>query len=206
MTDRRRHRWRWLAITALVLSALVPGARAHEIPGDVTIRMLVRPDAGQLRILVRAPLEAMRDITFPLVGQGFLDVPQSGSALRDAAEIWLASNIEAYENDEPLALRIVGVRASIPSDRSFDSFDTARAHLRGTPLPAGTPRPRRHGFFSPSTRRAVRRAFSIGAPSGSRRATSIARPASSSISSPVPRAPAGTRSRIDRRTKPGASK
>lgn len=141
MTDRRRHRWRWLAITALVLSALVPGARAHEIPGDVTIRMLVRPDAGQLRILVRAPLEAMRDITFPLVGQGFLDVPQSGSALRDAAELWLASNIEAYENDEPLALRIVGVRASIPSDRSFDSFDTARAHLRGTPLPAGTQLP-----------------------------------------------------------------
>lgn len=103
--------------------------------------MLVRPEADQLRILVRAPLEAMRDITFPLVGQGFLDVPQSSSALRDAAELWLANNIEAYENDRLLALRIVAVRASIPSDRSFDSFDAARDHIRGTPLPGGTQLP-----------------------------------------------------------------
>jgi hypothetical protein len=119
----------------------MPGARAHEIPGDVTVQLLVRPAHDRLRVLFRAPLEAMRDITFPLVGTGFLDVPQSDGVLRDAAELWLADNIEAFEGERKLSLSIVAVRASIPSDRSFDSFDTALAHIRGEPLPAGTQLP-----------------------------------------------------------------
>ena len=97
----------------VIWAALMGGGATHAEspirPGD-RIAIVGNTYADQLRILVRAPLEAMRDITFPLVGQGFLDVPQSGSTLRDAAELWLASNIEAYENDEPLALRIVGLQ------------------------------------------------------------------------------------------------
>jgi hypothetical protein len=99
--------------------------------------MLVRPDGERVKVLVRAPLEAMQDITFPMVGPGYLDVPRAQSQLRDAAQLWLVDNLELYEGDRRLPLAIVGVRASIPSDRSFAEYDSAIAHLRAAPLPAG---------------------------------------------------------------------
>jgi hypothetical protein len=129
-----RQRVSWIA---LIAAALLPAAHAHEVPSDVTVRMLVRPDGERVSVLVRAPLEAMQDITFPLVGPGYLDVPRAQPQLRDAAQLWLVDNLELYEGDRRLPLTIVGVRASIPSDRSFAEYDTALAHLRGSPLPAG---------------------------------------------------------------------
>src|SRR6185295_18857371 len=59
--------------------------------------------------------------------------------LRDAASLWLAKDVTLYEGNTPLgAPRIVAVRASLPSDRSFVSYDTALASVTGPPLPAGT--------------------------------------------------------------------
>ncbi len=123
-------------LAALAATALA-AARAHEVPSDVTVRMIVRPDGDRVRLLVRAPLDAMQDITFPTVGPGYLDVPRAGPQLRDAAELWLADNLELYEGGRRLRLDIVNVRASIPSDRSFAEYDSALAHLRAPPLPAG---------------------------------------------------------------------
>ena len=122
---------------AIAVASLWSVAAAHEVPSDVTVRMLVRPEAERVKLLVRAPLEAMQDITFPLVGQGSLDVPNASSQLRDAARLWLADNIELYEGERRLPLTVVAVRASIPSDRSFAEYDTALAHLHAAPLPAG---------------------------------------------------------------------
>jgi hypothetical protein len=128
---------KWACVLAWFLPAL---ALAHEIPSDVTVRILVRPDGDRVHLLVRAPLEAMQDITFPTVGPGFLDVANATPRLRDAAQIWLKDNIEVYENGERLPpLEIAAVRASIPSDRSFDDYDTAHGHLRGPPIAPGTP-------------------------------------------------------------------
>jgi hypothetical protein len=125
---------------ALVLAALawLPFAGAHEVPSDVTVRMLVRPEGDRVRVLVRAPLEAMQDINFPTVGPGYLDVPRAEAQLRDAARLWLADNLELYEGERRVPrLDIAAVRVSIPSDRSFASYETALAHLRAPPLPAG---------------------------------------------------------------------
>jgi hypothetical protein len=102
--------------------------------------MLVRPDGQRVQLLVRVPLEAMQDITFPTFGPGYLDVPRADRQLRDAARLWLADNIELYEGDTRLPLAIVAVRASIPSDRSFDTYDGALAHFAAPPLPADTHR------------------------------------------------------------------
>jgi hypothetical protein len=124
-----------LSLALLLLSALAP---AHEIPSDVTVRMLVRPAGDRVQLLVRAPLEAMQDITFPTFGPGYLDVPRADRQLRDAAQLWLADNIELYEGERRVPLTIVAVRASIPSDRSFDDYATALAHFRSAPLPAET--------------------------------------------------------------------
>jgi len=128
---------RLVLIVVLIAASLSPLARAHEVPSDVTVRMLVRPDGDRVQLLVRAPLEAMQDIVFPTVGPGYLDVPRAAPQLRDAAQLWLLDSLELYEGDRRLPLTIAAVRASIPSDRSFADYDTALEHFRSAPLPEG---------------------------------------------------------------------
>jgi HupE/UreJ protein len=132
VTAVRRAGW----LVALGLALLAPLASAHEVPSDVTVRMLVRPEGDRVRLLVRAPLEAMQDVVFPTFGPGYLDIPRADQQLRDAAQIWLLDNIELYEGARRLPLAIVAARAAIPSDRSFDDYGTALAHFAAPPLPA----------------------------------------------------------------------
>ncbi len=127
---------RLVFFVVLVAAACLP-AYAHEVPSDVTVRILVRPEGDRINLLVRAPLEAMQDIVFPTVGPGYLDVPRAAPQLRDAAQLWLADNLELYEGERRVALTLVAVRASIPSDRSFAEYDSALAHFAAAPLPAG---------------------------------------------------------------------
>jgi hypothetical protein len=112
---------------------------AHEIPSDVTVHVIVKPSGNRLELLVRVPLEAMQDIDFPTFGPGYLDIARADAALRNAALLWLADDLEVYEHGQRLGPpRLVAARASIPSDRSFADYDSARAHVLGAPLPAGT--------------------------------------------------------------------
>ena len=115
------------------------GTAAHEIPARVTVLALVRPEGQTLRLLVRAPLEAMRDIEFPVRAGKYLDLARSGPALDDAARLWIADALELSENGRPLgSARIIATRVSLPSDRSFDTWSHALAHVRGAPLPDST--------------------------------------------------------------------
>lgn len=108
---------------------------AHEIPADVTVRALIKPEGGRLRLLMRVPLEAMRDMDFPLRGPGYLELDSVQPLLEDAAQLWLADYLELFENGRSLGPeRLVAARVSIPSDRSFGRFDDAVAHLEGPPL------------------------------------------------------------------------
>ena len=69
MTSRRRFRPAGpIALIALVagLMFVFPATQsAHDIPGDVTIRAFVKPEGQRLRLLVRVPLEALSDMSFP---------------------------------------------------------------------------------------------------------------------------------------------
>jgi hypothetical protein len=150
-------------ILLLALAAAAPPnvARPHEVPSDVTVRVLVKPERERVRLLVRVPLEAMQDITFPTVRQGFLDTPRATPRLRDAAEVWLVDNLELYEGERRLPLALVNVRASLPSDRSFSSYDSALAHLRGPPLPAGLELPWRQALLDAELEAPIESASSL---------------------------------------------
>ena len=125
---------RTIACIAATLSLATPIA-AHDIPASVVVHAFVRPQGEQLRVLVRAPLGAMRDVAFPLRGDGFLDLDRAEQSLRDAATLWLARDIQVYEENTPLPPpRIAAVRVSLPSDRSFLTYETALAHVTGPPL------------------------------------------------------------------------
>ena len=112
---------------------------AHDIPASVVVQAYVRPQGKQLRVIVRAPLAAMRDVVFPLQGDGLLDISRADTPLRNAAQTWIAHDLEFYEGVTRLdAPRLIAARASLPSDRSFVTYDAALAHVMGSPLPAAT--------------------------------------------------------------------
>ena len=129
-------------VVALIVSGLGVWQNvvvAHEIPADVTVHVFVKPEGRALRLLVRAPLEAMRDVIFPTRDPGFLDFARAEQPVRTAAETWIANGVRVYENGQALGRPVMAaVQLSLPSDRSFDSWEQALAHVTGTPLPAET--------------------------------------------------------------------
>jgi hypothetical protein len=127
-------------LSALALAPLAAGsAFAHEIPSLVRVQAFLEPKGDRMRLLVRVPLAAMRDMSVPTTSLGYLDLGQADSVLRDAAILWIADYVELYENGERLGdPEIVAARVSLPSDRSFDDYESALAHVRGPSLPPGT--------------------------------------------------------------------
>jgi hypothetical protein len=125
------------ALLGVILLSATPAA--HEIALDVVVQAFVRPEGQRLVLLVRAPLHAMRDIAFPRNEIGFLDIARADPSLRHAAITWIGGSVEAYENDQRLpSPRLISARVSLPSDRSFATYDEAVRHLNGTALPPET--------------------------------------------------------------------
>src|SRR5689334_6450148 len=105
----------WLCAVGIIL--ITGTTLAHDIPNDVAVHAFLKPEGQQLRLLIRVPLSAMRDIPYPTTGTGYLDLTRADSALRNAAKTWVASSIEIYEEDQRLPdAEIVSVRAAIQSD------------------------------------------------------------------------------------------
>jgi hypothetical protein len=127
-------------ILAAALLAILPGnSIAHEVPANVAVQIYVRPQGSALRLLIRAPLAAMRDLDLPLKGAGYLDFSRLGTQMNDAARIWIADYIRLYENDQELPEEtIVATHVSLPSDRSFVSYDSALAGIHAPMLPVET--------------------------------------------------------------------
>lgn len=120
-------------------AAAVSAASRHEVPADVTVQMYVHPGDGGLEILVRIPLEALRDVEWDLQGPGYLVLEGIEPRLRDAVHLWVVEYLRTFEDGRALPDETVeAVRISIPSDRSFRSFAEARALLAGPALPPGT--------------------------------------------------------------------
>lgn len=123
---------------ALIMAASVH-TRAHEIPNAIVVQAFLKPEGERLRFLVRVPLPAMRDVDVPQRGPGYIDLARAEDALRTAATVWIAREVALYEEDTRLGTpELVSVRVSLPSDRSFQQYDTALAHVMGPPLPLDT--------------------------------------------------------------------
>jgi hypothetical protein len=130
-------------LTALFLVAASAALRAHDIPNDVTVQTFVKPEGQRLRLLVRVPLAAMRDMDYPkprgTTRADLMDVGRAEPTLRDAATLWISDFTDLYENDTRLDKpAVASVRATLASDRSFTSYDEALAHMTGPKLPDDT--------------------------------------------------------------------
>jgi len=131
-----------MALTGLLLIALAGAYRpvsAHEIPNDVVVQAYLVPHPEGIDLLLRVPMEAMRDVDFPVRGPGYLDLTNAPEYLRDAAQIWLANFVHLYADDRLLGDRVIThARVSLPSDRSFTTYENALAHVTGSSLAAAT--------------------------------------------------------------------
>jgi len=123
---------------AVFLLALASTAFAHDIPADVTVQALLKPQGKQLNLVVRLPLRAIRDVNFP-ERQGFLDLDRVAPLLPDAATLWISDFIEMYEGDTRLpSPTVAAARISLMSDRSFATYDEAVGNITGPKLPRDT--------------------------------------------------------------------
>jgi hypothetical protein len=130
---------RALSVTCLFTALLVwvSALAAHDLPTDVLVQAFVKPEGQRLRLALRVPLVAMGDVDYPTRGpNGLVDLARVDRALQDAVALWIVPGVVMYENDWPLGQpRVVAARVSLPSDRSFASYEQALAHIGGLPIP-----------------------------------------------------------------------
>jgi len=125
-----------VSLMAALIAVVSLRTAAHDIPTDVRVSAFVKPDGQRLSLLIRVPMKAMREVDYPRRGAGLLDLARADAALRNAATLWIADNIELYENDTRLGPpRLVDARVSLESDKSFASYEQALAHVTGPRLP-----------------------------------------------------------------------
>jgi hypothetical protein len=127
-----RHLAQSLAAVLFLLPCRTP---AHDIPNDVTVQAFVKPQSDHLYLLVRVPLKAMRDINFPERGLGYLDLNRTAPMLPGVATLWISDFIEVNEGHSALPKpQVIAAKVSLPSDRAFESYEAALAHVTGPSL------------------------------------------------------------------------
>lgn len=108
---------------------------SHDIPSRVTVNGFVKPSGETLTVMLRVPMEAFGEISFPLRGPGYLKFSEADFAINDAARVYITESISFYEDDKLLAEKsIEAVRVSLPSDRSFLDYESARQNILSAPL------------------------------------------------------------------------
>jgi hypothetical protein len=126
-----------LASIILVLSFLLIAfpLSGHEIPERVQVKMLIHEDGQTLKLFVRLPLEAMRDVDFSLRGPGYLNFTESMPLIRDAVNLWVLDEIKLYQGDTRLtSTEKEEVKISLPSNMAFNSYDEVLPHFSSPPL------------------------------------------------------------------------
>ncbi len=119
---------RLCALGLLLLAASWPGVmRAHEFKLDMVINAFVKVEPGGAQLIVRAPLYLFKSVRFPVTGAE-IEVDQAGPAIEQALAA-VQQSLTLYENGRPLVASRASGRLSLPSDRSFESYEQAIDHV-----------------------------------------------------------------------------
>lgn len=126
---------------ALLLLALLlvraPIAYAHEFTLEAVMNVFVKIDATEAHVVVRAPLYLFKAVRFPIKGAE-VDIDNSAAAM-DRALAALRQDVLLLEGGRALTARHASGRLTLPSDRSFETYEQAVAHTasaveRGTSI------------------------------------------------------------------------
>ncbi|NBY69954.1 MAG: HupE/UreJ family protein [Betaproteobacteria bacterium] len=126
---------RLLCRLALVVTlsnwGLYAGAQAHEIPNDVQVQSFLKQEEQGLTLFIRVPLSSMKEVELPLLNNLYLDIPHIKPALQQAADLWFVDNLKIVQGQQSLnRVSVKTARISLPSNRSFVTYETALAHVR----------------------------------------------------------------------------
>jgi uncharacterized membrane protein len=117
--------WR-LSLVALFCLPAVP----HEVPAAVEVQVWLRPQAQRLDLLLRVPLRAIRDVAFPETAAGSLDTGRLLPGLPAAIKTNLLDALTVQTDGQTLPpFAVERIQFALPSDRSFESFEGALAHI-----------------------------------------------------------------------------
>jgi hydrogenase/urease accessory protein HupE len=119
----------------LAAGACPPLANAHEFKLDAVMNAFVKVEPGRAELVVRAPLYLFKSARFPVAGVE-IDIAQSAPAIKQSLAA-IEKDITVFENDRPLSASGATARLSLPSDRSFGSYEEAIRHI-GEPLDPDT--------------------------------------------------------------------
>lgn len=122
------------ACVAAILLLVAGRAAAHDVPGESRIHAFVKPEGERLRVALRVPLELLLNLDLPKRGVGYLDLAHVEGRLAQAVAA-ATKDIVFLEDGRLLAPGHGQGRISLPSDRSFESFDRALESIRGPKLP-----------------------------------------------------------------------
>jgi hypothetical protein len=129
---------RFLALIVCALAAVTGfGVRAHDIPERIAMHAFVKPLGDRLHLVVRVPLTLLLNLDLPKRGPGFIDLHHADRHLALAADA-TGKDFEIRENGELLAPVRSAQRVTLPSDRSFESYEQAIALIEGPPLAPAT--------------------------------------------------------------------
>ncbi len=126
-----------LCLCFLTLTAsLSGGAYADDVPLAVSVQGFVKPEGNRLSVLLRVPMDALGEIDFPKQGvPGFLIFSEADDELALAVNAYILGNIKFYEGSRELVdYEVRNVRVSLPSNRSFTSYEEALANIQSPKL------------------------------------------------------------------------
>jgi hydrogenase/urease accessory protein HupE len=123
--------WSVLAFAAICAQIV----RAHEFKLDAVINAFVKIEPGEAQLVVRAPLYLFKSAKFP-IDNVEIDVDKSVPAIERALAA-IQQDITLFEDGRPLVASNATGRLSLPSDRSFETYEQAVKHV-SEPLERGT--------------------------------------------------------------------
>lgn len=119
-----------LLMSAFVCSSVV----AHDLPMNSIMNGFVKLEPQRIDLVVRIPLDLLRGVPFPRTGSQY-DVAASEPAAQ-LALLLLEDGFVLLENDVRLTPSSSIGRLSPPSDRSFESYESAATLADRPPDPA----------------------------------------------------------------------
>jgi hypothetical protein len=121
------------AIAVCLLVTVVRPANAHEFKLESLMNAFVKVEPQELHLVIRLPLHITRTIRFPVKGAE-IDLANAGPAIERMAEA-VGHDVMLWEDQRLLVPKSALGRLSLPSDRSFDSYPDAVAHVAQPPAP-----------------------------------------------------------------------
>src|SRR3981189_619831 len=125
-----------IALTVVLLGVLMIAsrpARAHEFKLESVMTGFVKIEPKEAHLVVRVPLHVLRGIKFPLSGAE-IALDKADPAIQQALEV-VGRQIALFEESGRLAPTTAIGRLSLPSGRSFDSYQAAVGHVAIRPDP-----------------------------------------------------------------------